>query len=60
MEIKKKILQIFLNDEKLHMEHCKELLNEKNLTLEDVEFLTSDLGDSESYIEKINWYLKGV
>lgn len=57
MEIKIKILQIMQNDEKKHIEHCKALLLEKNLSVEDSEFLCTEIGQGWEYVEKIDWVL---
>lgn len=58
METKIKILQTMLNDAKKHIEHCKTLLLEENLSVEDSDFLCVEIGLNFEIIEKMNWVLK--
>lgn len=57
MNFKRKILEIMKNDQLTHIEHCKSLLSEKNLSIEDAEFLCTEIGDSTEWVERVDWVL---
>lgn len=58
METKIKILQTMLNDAKKHIESCKLLLSEQNLSEEDLQFLCTEIDLNCEIVKKMNFTLK--